>query len=974
MMLRFPARKKRTRERASFLTMKSPIERLLEGVFRIGRYRAWWVVIAWLLITGFAVYYSLDIPFRGSFLDLLPRNDPLIDEYRENEKYFGDAVGLLLELVGEIPESEEDRDDLLMQGAEALAAVLREEEEFTDITYLQEISADIPDQYVQLFQLDGEQLRRIEDSVELARSAIGGGSFGLFAEDMLGSEYANIGRLDQIYALISEQFNQALISGQLSLGESTLGENSLEEQLQLIISLNEGVLNTLGGLGGLPVVTSAVNNLSSIFMPDPTASFRDPKPYISDDHSLLFMVVQPRFPSQKGVEYSTLVTNLVEDGIERSGIRSLDIRVRQTGTYSFNTSTTEVVNNDMLRTTIISSVGVFVIFIFAFGSLFYSIIAVIPLLVSVVLTMAWAKFAVGGFNLVTTFLPALVLGLGIDYAIHIISRYAEERGKGRSLNRALHTSILSKGKASLFAAVTTSLVFVGLLTARSRALYEMGAISSVGVMVAFLATLFLLPALITLSHYLFRIRRKEGIVSFAPRLSGFFQLITGRARAVFVIILVLTFFVTFQAARTSFEFSSTDLIPRVESQEVAEILQEKFVDSPSSVGSVFTFYASTGEELSTIVEKLSDHELQSSEFGLPRIVEAVESPLDYLPVNLTEQQQMLNNLSIGAYIDQLDILGESLDERVDVLAQIRTLLAQFSLLQFASSANGEVGLGIQGYQIMRQLRDVQEQIEQMEIETISLNLEALRAALAALDSNLVQVRDLPPAEELLREVLLAYPEALRASVLTSDGRFVIQARISRSIFDDDNMEKFDRFAASFSDDYFGMPLVVQQLESYMKRDFYLSTGIAILLITAILWGSLRGWMRALLAAAPLVLGYIWMLGGMRLLAMDFNFLSVTISPLLIGIGVDNGIHILHRTMEETSLRQEGAIERGVGTTAIAVIVTSLTTMLVFGSLLAARTPGLRMLGASALLGIGFALLFSLLFLPAALKVEGGKRV
>jgi predicted RND superfamily exporter protein len=55
-------------------------------------------------------------------------------------------------------------------------------------------------------------------------------------------------------------------------------------------------------------------------------------------------------------------------------------------------------------------------------------------------------------------------------------------------------------------------------------------------------------------------------------------------------------------------------------------------------------------------------------------------------------------------------------------------------------------------------------------------------------------------------------------------------------------------------------------------------------------------------------------------------------------------------------------------------VTSLTTMLVFGSLLVARTPGLRMLGASALLGIGFALLFSILFLPAALKVEGGKRV
>jgi len=110
------------------------------------------------------------------------------------------------------------------------------------------------------------------------------------------------------------------------------------------------------------------------------------------------------------------------------------------------------------------------------------------------------------------------------------------------------------------------------------------------------------------------------------------------------------------------------------------------------------------------------------------------------------------------------------------------------------------------------------------------------------------------------------------------------------------------------------------------------------------------------------------------LQIDFNFINITISPLLIGIGVDNGIHILHRYAEERAIASEGAIERGGRMTAVAVIVTSLTTMLVFGSLLLARTPGLRLLGTSALLGIGFALVFSLLFLPAAIRVEGGKRV
>ena len=670
--------------------MRSPIDRLLEGVFRIGRYRAWWVVAFWMLLTGAGAYYALDIPYRGAFLDLLPVNDPLIDEYRENEQYFGDAVGLLLELTGEeIPASDEEKDARLLAAAETLADVLSQEEEFIDVIYVQELSAAIPDQYVQLFSLDPDELTRIGESVDLARSAIGGGSFDLFGDEAATSDYASAGTLDDVYALISEQFNRALLSGDLSLDSSSLGGNPLGAQLDSIISLNDGVLQILGSLERLPSITSAVEDLSAIFMPETTESLRDPQAYISEDHTMLLMVVQPRFPSQKGVEYSTLVTDLVDADVEASGIEALGITVRQTGTYAFNKSTTEAINRDMLRTTIISSVGVFVIFILAFGSLFYSIVAVIPLLVSVVLTMAWAKFAVGGFNLVTTFLPALVLGLGIDYAIHIISRYAEERSKGKSLNRAMHTAILSKGKASLYAAMTTSLVFVGLLVAKSRALYEMGAISSVGVLLAFLATLLLLPALITLSHHLFRIRRKEGIVGLAPRMTGFFRLITGRARAVFVIILVLTFFVTFQAARTSFEFSSTDLVPRVESQEVADIVQANFSDSPSSVGSVFTFYASTGEQLRRIIDKLSDVDLQMDEYGLPDIVETISSPLDYIPVDLTEQQQMLNNLDIDAYVTQLDLFEGSLSNHTAVTSQIRTVLAQFSLLQYAASTNGD---------------------------------------------------------------------------------------------------------------------------------------------------------------------------------------------------------------------------------------------------------------------------------------------
>jgi predicted RND superfamily exporter protein len=934
-------------------------ERLLRTAFRAGRYYAWWVLAAFLLLTGLGVYYSLHIPLRSSLFDLLPTDDPLINEYRQNEQYFAQAdyVALLITLLDPEGLSGSERELRLRDAAEAIAVLLRDDPEFVDVRYLQEMSPEIPDQYLKLFELDAEDLLRIEDSVDLARSAIAG--------DQETTQLPGDLTLGAAYQAVSEAFRDALYRGNLTDAIGSGDLSLVRGELEQVSELNAGVLRAIAGLDKLGPVTDAVNELSSVFTPDEASGPREPAPFLSKDKSSMLLTVQPRFPSQRGVTYSRLVTDKVRAAIDAADPASLGVRVGMTGTYPYNTMTNDVVNSDMVRTSIISSIGVFVIFLLAFGSIFYSIVAVIPLLISVILTMSWAKFVVDGFNLVTTFLPALVLGLGIDYAIHLISRYAEERGRGRSINRALYTAVLQKGMASFLAAATTALVFVGLLLSRSRALYEMGAITSVGVLLAFLVTLLLFPALITLSHYLFRRRGKgERVTNYAARMSGLFRFVLGRARAVFVIILILTFFVAFQAARTRFVFSSTDLVPRVESQEVMDEILAEFEVSPTGIGSFFTFYAPTEADMREVVSKLSENEL----------VEAVDSAVGILPVDLTEQQRMLNTLDIGGYIDQLSRLEASFNERGAVLSEMRALLAQFALLQYGASLNGLVEIALASSDIVLQLRQLQLELDLLDVTEATRSVALLRTALETLDKNLEDVRDLPEIETLLRDILLAYPEGIRARYLTADGDFVIQARVSRTIYDDDHLAEFERFAASFSDDYFGMPLVAKRLEEYMRHDFFISTGIAIVLILIVLRLSLRNTVRSLLAATPLLLGYIWMLGGMRLLSIDFNFLSIVISPLLIGIGVDNGIHILHRVIEERLAGVDNPIERGASATGVSVIVTSLTTMLVFGSLLVARTPGLRLLGVSALLGIGFSLVFSLLFLPAALRVEGGRRV
>ena len=937
-------------------SMRPTKNRAFYRIFRVGRRYAWWVVIASILITGAAGYYVRNIPIRGSFLDLLPQNDPLIDDYRHTEESLlqSDYLALLVSLNSPEALSEKERSARLLSVAQQIKTQLDKDPEFVEVTYTRELAPEIPDQYLVLYRLNKDELAQIEASVESAEKTISGSER---TAPLLTTDLASA------YRSVNEAFTHAMYGGEAGLSdESTI--RAVKSQLDGVASLNTGVMATIDNLAEIPKVTSDVLEIKKVFAPSIDQTIRTPEPFFSNDRTKLLINVRPRLPSERGVTYSADVMGKLHSALAKVDLQGLGVNVGVTGTYAFNTETNSVINSDMLRSTIISSIGVLVILFLAFGSVFYSIVALAPLLMSVVLTMAWAKFAVGGFNLVTTFLPALVLGLGIDYSIHLVSRYAEERTKGTSFNRALYLTVWKKGEASFIGATTTTLVFFGLLLSRSRALFEMGAITGVGVLLSFLSTIFLLPALITLFHFLFRFHHRESVINYAPHLTRFFQFVTGKARAIFVIVLILTFFIAFQAAQTHFIFSSQDMVPRVKSQAVLQEVLAAFGEKSTRIGDYYTFFAKDEDELVNIVDHLETSDL----------VKGIDSALSLLPVNLAEQKDVLDNLNIASYIDQLDIIDRSLSERSAAQTQIRTLLAQFGLLQYISGMNGATQLALNADSIQMQLKAVQDRLNAVEVPEVTKEISALKDALIGLNESLSEVRDLPAAETLLRDIVMVLPEGIRARFLAPDGSYIVQARMTRTIYQEGNMQKFNAYAASFASKFFGMPLVAGKLEDYMRRDFLVSTAFAAVMIIITLWRSIGGWARALIAASPLILGYVWMLGGMRLLQVDFNFINITISPLLIGIGVDDGIHIIHRYLEEREASINGAVERAGRMTTVAILVTSLTTMLVFASLLIARTPGLRLLGVSALLGIGFTLLFSLVFLPAVLRIEGEKRV
>ncbi len=924
-------------------------QRLWRRVFRISRYHAFAVLAATAVIAGFALWYTHDVPLRSSVFDLLPRNDPLIEAYRQNEPYLAqtDTVVVLLTLLHPEGKGEGERKSALLSAAAEIAQTLRQDPELKKVTYLIEPSPEIPDQYLLLYRLDPERIARIQASVSLAGSVLAEREINLPPDADLASAYrAAISLVDQTVA-----------SG---FG----GDSAAGDPLPDLIALNEGVLRAIDALGSFPAITSAVHDLSDIFSPSEPVR-REGEPLLSRDKTQLLMSAQPRRPSSTGVGYCAQVAEAVRGDLARADLARLGVSAAMTGTYSYLAETNGVISEDMRRTGLITGAGVLLVFLVSFGSLTYSLIAGIPLTISLLLTTVWAKASLGGFNLITTFIPSLILGLGDDFSIHLISRYLEERSGGSSFNRSLFTALWRKGIAVFVGALTIVLVFLGLLTSRSRALFEMGVITSVGVVLTFLCAILLIPALLTAYRFLLRRRRREKIAHHAPHFAGFFRFTTRHSRPIVISVLVLTGLVVFQATKTRFQFSSADLIPHVSSQETLDRIVRAFDlgGQSTQLGTYFLFFAKSEQEMDTLTAQLQEN---------PLVLE-VDSARRLLPLNLSLQEKALTSVHISDYADQLALLDRSLATSREVLTEIPALRTRASLIQYATTLNGSAQLSLEAATLQAQFRDIEKALRSLDAGEARSTVQELESALRSLDAQLAQVRQLPPVETLFRQVLQSFPPEVASRFLTPDGRYIIRARMSPQVARGGNLQGFERFAASISSDYFGMALVVKDLEQVMKRDFYLSTLLAIALITFTVWRTFKRLGRTLLGLAPLVLSYVWMLGGMRLLGIDFNFINITISPLLIGIGVDSGVMLLIRYEEERALAPVGAMGRAGTTTIVAILTSVFTTMLVFATLLAARTPGLRYLGTCALLGLGFSLLFSLVFLPAASSLGSIRR-
>jgi hopanoid biosynthesis associated RND transporter like protein HpnN len=607
--------------------------------------------------------------------------------------------------------------------------------------------------------------------------------------------------------------------------------------------------------------------------------------------------------------------------------------------------------HDTTVATIVSLVLVALIFIYGYSESGRPIKATICLIVGLAYTMAFATLAVGHLNILTiTFLPMLI-GLAIDFGVHLVTRYEEELRHGKTEPAALEKAMVYTGQGIFTGCFTTAGAFLAMYFTDFKGIKEMGIISGGGLLICLVPMMTLLPVLLlrgrqnvldhTFPQEIEKRARLERIWLERP------LLVSGLTAA-----LCLVSLARFKAVHFDYNLlhMQTKGLPAV-------VFEQKLINSAEkSVLYCAVIARSLNEAL----------ELETRITNLPA-VGSVDSMARYLSEDQTRKLQLVGEIKQ----ELAPIRFAQLDhDPVNVPELSRTLWILHGYLGLAMkevSQEKDPSDNGQNKELYDNLESLRGSIEQVRQRMFNDPPQATRKLAAFQQALFADIRDTFEAlqnqddrERLRAEDL---PPALRHRFVSKSGKlYLLQVYPREDVWQRDKQEQFVKQLQKIDPDVTGTPVQLYYYTTLLKNSYVEAAWYSLAAIALLVFIHFRSLTCVILSLLPVAVGTIWMVGFMGWFGVPFNPANIMTLPLVIGIGVTSGIHILNRYAEE---RKPSILAKSTGK---AVFVSALTTIVGFGSLMLAKHQGIASLGCVMAVGTTTCMVAALTFLPALLNL------
>jgi predicted RND superfamily exporter protein len=806
--------------------------------------RSWAVALVLSLAETLAAgWLASGIQLRSALVDLLPRERPAADEYRQFVEKFGGF----------------ERIYVLVTAADGIAA---------DPELLTEAAALLAER-VEAF-----------DEISHARSGINERDEAFF--------------LDYVLPRAPLLTNPEQVPNMLE----RLEPEAIRERVRMM----RGKL--AGPLGAFEQSLLSTDPLGlAEFIDGPSAGESvpmDPESgaFLSSTGDTALVVATPSVPTLDSARGRELAAHLSTAYAEVRAESGADLEFLALGGPLYAAQDEKIIRGDLVRTVAASAILIGLLLVAFFRGPLVPAALILSVSAGVIWTLAAMVVLRGGISVISISFAAILIGLGVDYGIHGATRFRQALHSGADRHGAMLLAFRQTGRAIVVSVLTTASAFAVLTLARFEPVRELGQLVMMGIVAILIASLGVGASLLVLvgrgrsGQHHERTRSDSGLWDVLNRSVGALVDLAGRhSRTVVAIAVVLTLAATFGIPRLVFSASLQSLRPEDHPASTAErLLVERF-----GLGLDTTTIVVHGEDVAKVVETAR------------RVERAVGEDLEPGDEIVSPSRWFASGRERSAALT-----GESLRSAATVL-ESELGAAGFNPSAFARSLDVLRSLG-RGESLPEIPQD---------------SWPSWLAELVHVDDD---------------------GAALAINVRTQSGRWPDgpPAETLAAI------HSIDPVAAVAS-----VPRVAREMRATVSEDLSRLSGWCALMVGAVVLISFRGRLGAFVQSMiPVLAGTYWLLGFCGIFGIPIDLLSLTVAPLLIGIGIDDGLHAIH------GVRHHGSLAASVRHIGPAVALTTLTTAIGFGSLLFSRIPALRGGGLLVALGTLLCLGTTLLLLPA----------
>lgn len=654
--------------------------------------------------------------------------------------------------------------------------------------------------------------------------------------------------------------------------------------------------------------------------------------------------------------------------LEEAGLNGITFSF--TGDVENEADEERAISSDIFYPSILAFILIAVLFLVSMRRKRSIVFALAALAVGIVVDLAFAAVTVQKLNMITSSFGALLVGLGIDFGIHIVTRFDEEYSAGRNTEQAMRAVFAHVASPILIGGLTTAIAFFSLILSETSAFRQFGLVSGMGILTTLCSSFILLPALLST----FPGKRTE-----SPRIpllsySGLNRLVTKTQRVPALtvgILLAAAGFAAFFVSANSFEYDMRKIGPQeTAAKKAEELLGDRFgVSTWQHMAS-----AQTLEEVRVLADELAEAPL----------VTRVESIADYIPSpedqslrlsaiarirRQTDRQRLPNELSgtrggfwnedrVTELSDEFQRLEWNMIELGDLCA---ALLGEDSLPVRKRNAMIRETFGTEtgreGKEVFLRVRQSLDSIIQ---NNEYAKLESLDAAFAGkLDESITQMASIDHPI-----TLQDIPADIRNDLVTSDeSHFLAVIYADPSLSSGDAFIRFADGLRETTDKATGTLILGVELSREVLGEAYHVALLVMIIVIFFVALSFRSLVMTAVCIIPLASGMVWMFALYPLFG-KFNIVNVLSLPLIIGTGIDYCVHI------GTSFNTTDPGSDSFRKTLKAVTMSALTTAMGFGSLaLAGQFRGIADLGTTLFIGIVCSYVAAVFMIPAALLLK-----